>query len=228
MYSFIWKNEDSYEDYGIIINKFPALSVPERQLDEIEVLGRNGNLVVDYGTYKDIDFTFQCTLKDFSRIDGVKAWLTGFDKLIMSWIPDKYYKARLINRIDIAQSLEEIGEFPLIFKAEPFGYAVNNSLITVTSPDSIINNPGTFEADPVIKIYGSGNVDLSINNSVVHLIDIADYITMDSVLQDCYKDTVLCNSQMYGEFLELQPGSNNISWTGSVSRIEITPNWRYL
>ncbi|QDY17535.1 phage tail protein [Clostridium botulinum] len=31
---------------------------------------------------------------------------------------------------------------------------------------------------------------------------------------------------MYGEFPIFQVGENKISWTGNVSKIEITPRWR--
>lgn len=36
------------------------------------------------------------------------------------------------------------------------------------------------------------------------------------------------NSAMSGDFPVLLPGTNAISWTGSVTKIEIRPNWRYL
>lgn len=36
------------------------------------------------------------------------------------------------------------------------------------------------------------------------------------------------NSAMSGDFPVLLPGRNAVSWTGSVTKIEIRPNWRYL
>jgi len=33
---------------------------------------------------------------------------------------------------------------------------------------------------------------------------------------------------MNGNFPELVPGINTISWTGTVTQIQIIPNWRYI
>ncbi len=33
---------------------------------------------------------------------------------------------------------------------------------------------------------------------------------------------------VHGEFPRLKPGANAISWTGSVTRVVVRPNWRYL
>ncbi|WP_302653297.1 phage tail protein [uncultured Clostridium sp.] len=33
---------------------------------------------------------------------------------------------------------------------------------------------------------------------------------------------------MNGEFPKFEVGENNISWTGSVSKVKVIPNWRWL
>ena len=80
----------------------------------------------------------------------------------------------------------------------------------------------------MIKIYGAGAIDLSINGNVIHLTNVVDYVTVDASLMDAYKDTLLKNNDMIGDFPELIVGENTVSWTGTVTSIEITPNWRYL
>ena len=227
MYSFIWKNKDSYLDFGIVINKRPPTVRAERNILEIEVPGRDGDLTIDDGTYKPITFPFVCTLLDISNLDAVISWLDGFGDLILSWQSDRAYKAKMINRIDIVQSLETIGEFPLLFKAQPFAKMLDNQVITLTAPGSIYNG-GTYKSKPVIKVYGTGTIDLSVNGSTIHLTNVVDYVTIDSGLMDCYKDTLLKNGDMAGDFPELIVGENIISWTGTVTSVLITPNWRYL
>jgi len=225
--SFIWKNQNSYLDYGIVITEKPSDSKAEKNVDEIPIPGRDGDLTFDYGTYKPLPSTLICTLLDDNNIDAVKSWLDGYDKLIFSWRPGRYFDAKLINRIDIAQTLAAFGEFPLIFKTQPHVYAVNNSLITLTAAGSIFN-PGSYKSKPVIKIYGTGAINLTINGNVINLTNVVAYVTVDSELMDCYKDTDLKNNYMAGEFPELLPGENIISWTGTVTKIEITPNFRWL
>ena len=228
MYSFIWKNKDSYLDYGIVINKRPPAVRAERNVQEIEMPGRDGDMTIDDGTYKPITFPLVCTLLDTSNLDAVISWLDGFGDLILSWQPDRYYKAKMINRIDIVQSLQTLGEFPLLFKAQPFGYALNNSLITLTTSPATIVNSATKESKPIIKVYGTGAINLTINSKLIALTNVVDYVTIDSQLVDSYKDTLLKNSEMSGDFPILQVGTNTISWAGTVTKVEIIPNWRYL
>lgn len=227
MDSFIWKNQDSYLDYGIVINTKPPLVRAEKNVDEIEVPGRDGDLTIDYATYKPITFPFVCTLLDDSNIDNVMTWLDGYSDLTLSWQNDRSYKAKMINRIDISQSLETFGEFPLLFKAQPFALMLNSPLITLTTAGSIYNG-GTCKSKPVIKVYGTGLIDININDTYVRLTNVVDYVTIDSDLIDCYKDAVLKNNDMLGDFPVLEVGNNDVQWIGTVTKIEVTPNFRYL
>ena len=46
---------------------------------------------------------------------------------------------------------------------------------------------------------------------------------------ECYKKVngivTYQNDKMYSDFPILQEGTNEISWVGNVTRLEITPNW---
>ena len=66
--------------------------------------------------------------------------------------------------------------------------------------------------------------------SAGHPDKICDQISdaIDSVLQEAYQGTTLMNDHMNGEFPVLKPGANAISWTGTVTKVVVRPNWRYL
>lgn len=55
-----------------------------------------------------------------------------------------------------------------------------------------------------------------------------EYVTVDSPIKNCYKNTELWNNKMQGEFPVLSVGDNQISWAGNIEKIEIIPNWRWL
>jgi len=227
MNSFIFKNQDSYLDYGIVINKLPALIKAERNVDEIEIQGRDGDLTIDYETYKPITFTLECTVINEDKMEDIKSWLNGFSNLILSWRSDKYYKAKMINRIDISESMSDLGEFPLLFKCQPHAYSLRNDIVTLIAPGTIYNG-GSTNSKPIITIYGTGAITLTINSINVILTNVVDYVTIDSELMDAFKDSQLMNQFMTGEFPELIKGANTISWVGTISKIEIIPNWRWL
>lgn len=231
MFSFNFMGMDSYEDYGIVIETRPIIPKPQRNIQYLDVPGRSGSLKVDDATFKDIIIPIQCGFRDDNvayKADNIKVWLnSGEGPLILSNQPDRYYLAHVSDQIDISQEYWAFGKFLVNFRCKPFKYAVNNSPISLTTPGSI-TNLATMDSKPIIKIYGTGTIDLRINNTSIHLTNIIDYVAIDSVLMDAYKDSTLMNNNMSGEFPSLQVGTNTISWTGSVTKVEITPNWRWL
>lgn len=233
MFKFDFLGRNSFDDFGIYVEEKPPIPLPQKNVNSIEVPGRNGSLTEDDGTYKDIIIAVKCFFIDNddlpSKIDSVKTWLAGGEgDLVFSNQSGKKYIGRVIDQIDIAQEYEILGEFQINFKCKPFKYAVNNPVITLANTPSTIFNPGTFKSEPVIKIYGTGSITLTINGVDLVLSNVIDYVTIDSILMDCYKDTALENNNMLGDFPVLNPGINTISWTGTVIKIEITPNWRWL
>ena len=67
-----------------------------------------------------------------------------------------------------------------------------------------------------------------VGTTIVELEGITSSITIDCVLKEAYSGSTLVNDRMTGDFPVLVPGVNGISWTGNISRVGITPNWRYL
>jgi phage-related protein len=66
-------------------------------------------------------------------------------------------------------------------------------------------------------------VDLEVNSQMLHL-DIDGHITLDSELMESYKDNAL--ETFTGEFPILIEGLNSITWTGTVTEVEVIPRWR--
>lgn len=231
MFSFNFLNKDSYLDYGIVLEKRPIISKPQRNIAYIDVPGRSGSLKVDDETYQDIIIPVECSFKNAEladQADVVKAWLdSGEGQLIFSNQLDRYYLAHVSDQFDIAQEFKVFGKFLVNFRCKPFKYDLTNEVITLTMP-GIITNPGTVACEPIIVLSGTGNITLTINELDIQLTGVNGSITIDSVLKDAYKGTVLQNSLMNGEFPILLPGDNSISWIGSVTSLQITPNWRWL
>ena len=231
MFSFNFLGKDSYLDYGILVEKRPPIPKPQRNIDYIEVPGRSGSLKVDDATYQDIIIPILCSFKNAdvaSKADEVKAWLdSGEGALILSNQTDKYYLAHVSDQFDISQELKVFGQFLVNFRCQPFKYSVTNNSISLVNGGTITNS-GTVKSEPIFVVTGNGNITLTVNGVSIQLTGVNGYITIDSVLKDAYKGTLLQNSLMLGDFPVLVPGGNVISWTGNVSSVQITPNWRWL
>lgn len=231
MYSFNFLGKDSYLDYGILVEKRPPIPKPQRNVDYIEVPGRSGSLKVDDETYNDVLIPIKCGFLNedvVSKADEVKTWLDGGEgRLILSNQTDKYYMAHVSDQFDISQEWRVFGQFLVNFRCKPFKYSVINDAVTMLAPGNI-TNPGTVKSEPIIVLTGTGNITLTINGVSIQLNNVNGYITIDSVLKDAYKETLLQNNLMLGDFPVLVPGDNEISWTGNVTSVQITPNWRWL
>ena len=118
--------------------------------------------------------------------------------------------------------------FTVTFRCKPFLYLDSSADVTVTASGTTITNPGAVDSEPLIKVYGSGDITLMVGTQIVELEDVSSQIFLDSEIQEAYKGTTSMNSAMSGEFPKLLPGMNAISWTGNVTSIVITPRWRTL
>ena len=222
---FIFKDIDS-SDY-LIVNKLPPIIKAKKNVEMIEIDGRDGFLTSDLGNYKSIIKPVECTIIDSTDIDFLCDWLDGTGEVIFSNEPDKKYKAVIINQIPFERVFAKCHTFLIQFEAQPHKYSLSNSIITLEVAGTIYNS-GSAIALPTIKLFGTGSLTLTINGNIVNLTNVVDYVTINSDLMDCYKDALLKNNDMNGEFPILQKGNNYISWTGTVSKVEITPNFRYL
>lgn len=122
-----------------------------------------------------------------------------------------------------------LGGIEITFMCKAYKRAVKgDKAITLTGAATIYNTYG-FTAKPYIKITGSGGITLYINNRAHTFKDVSGYIEIDSELMNAYKDDTLQNSKMITDiFPMLAAGENNISWAGSVTKVEIVPRWRSL
>ena len=92
---------------------------------------------------------------------------------------------------------------------------------------TFITNPGSVASEPIITVYGSGEITLMVGMTITEL-EITDKITLDTPLMEAYSGATSMNNCMSGDFQSLLPGKNAVNWSGNVSKVEIQPNWRRL
>lgn len=226
---FIWNGINSL-DMGVVMLKAPSVYIPERRVNEVEIVGRNGILHEDVGTFANYTKDAECHVMNREQIDDICKWLTGSGEVIFSSEPDKIYKAFIKNSIPFHNILLNLNDFLVQFDCEPFKYSVNwrNDILTMTEA-TIVYNRGTFMSEPKITVYGDGNIDLKINNENYLLLAVDGYITIDSEIMEVYKDSENKNISFQADaFPKFQVGENTISWTGNVTKVEIEPRWRWL
>lgn len=106
--------------------------------------------------------------------------------------------------------------------------AINTTIEINKTKEFIVYNAGDIESAPIIKLIGTGDITLTINGESFSILDLEDYVMVDSEIMDCYRDTELMNNKMIGNFPKLVVGENNFSYDGNLTAIEILPNTQFI
>lgn len=222
--TLIWNNKKA-EDMGIKIISLPPIQLSTERVEEKEVEGRDGTLTETDGYTSDTK-QVECDLKG-ADTQKIIQWLKGPGEVIFGNLPDRYYKARINNVVPLEQVIEnQLYSFPIQFRCQPFGYLLGGKeVLTLTTSTILNNNKCTYKSLPLITIYGTGACTVTINSRTFNITEIGGSITINSDLE------LVLNGKgryMKGLFPYLEPGENNISWIGGISKIEIVPHWRAL
>lgn len=228
---FIW-NGVRCTEYGIHVLEQPPLTMPAERATFTVVPGRSGTLTTLEGedVYDDLVLTVTCIIDSEQRIPEICAWLRGSGTVTFANRDGGFYYARVVNQIPFDKILRgnPHRSFAVNFRCKPFWYQKEVAPITLTQSGSFVANPGSVHAEPVITVYGTGNITLMVGTVIVELEEISGSITLDSQLQEAYSEVTSLNGQISGDFPILRPGNNAVSWSGSVTKVEINPNWRCL
>lgn len=226
----IWNDKKSSDVPGLIICDLPPISKPQIKTEIIEIDGTDGDFVQNLG-YKSYTKTISIGLTRNYDIDEVIKYFSGSGILTLSNESDKYYYAQIIDSIDF-NKLINFKTASIKFHVQPYKYKLNESNVelNITSEDElIVNNQGLETSNPIITLYGSGLVELSINDVKTLSVNIdSEFIVIDSMNQEAYKNTSLKNRNMIGEFPKLLPGNNKITWNGTLTKIIVNPKSRWL
>jgi len=206
---------------------------PERDVEFEHVLGRNGDVSFDNGGYLNVEIPYHVGIKKPIRenLYALRDALfskRGYQRLEDSWNPDEYrmavYKGPFEPEVKVKQRLAELD---LTFNCKPQRFLKIGELpMEYTTPGSSLYNRYTEKALPLVRVYGTGY--LSIGDETIRILQADEYTDIDCELMDAYKDGVNCNGKIQvtsGDFFHLDPGENGITWTGSITRVIVTPRW---
>ena len=232
MAEIIWKNKSSREIEGLIITNTPPITKPKMRVDKIEIDGRDGDIIEKVG-YESYDKNVGIGLTRNYDINEVIKYFTGEGELTFSDESDKVYIASIFDDVDYDRLLQ-IRKATVKFHVQPFKYLKNESKVSLnvtTQTSEEVENKGLEVSKPIILLEGSGTVEIAVNG-----VNIFKYtfpsgetkVIIDSLEEEAYFEGIYKNRNMLGEFPKLEVGYNTISWTGTLTKIEIEPKSRWL
>lgn len=228
MHWFKFKNKYS-KDFNLLISDLGRRQRAEEQIEVKEIPYRNEELIIHTDKYKPYLREMTVVAKDIRQIDRINAWLRGRGKLRTSIDEGGFFYASIFSGLDYEEIARDTQDFRISFKVDPFFYLDSGQeIITITEKTKLIN-PGTYYAEPIVTIFGTGDITLNINGDFYEFRNVEDHLVIDSNLQVVYRDTLNQSNKFYGDnFPTFSTEDININWEGNVSKIEIMPCWRML
>ena len=219
----------SSDTLGIMVNQIivPPSSVEEYEM--IKIPGRPEPLRSNLKTRPPIQIEVEATIVEDNVLRQIYSTFQGTGKLIRSTEPDKYYNAsaQVITPENIARYMHKI---TLGFECMPFAYAVSNDPVEleISGSAATIDVGGGYYCQPIYKIYGSGDITLTVNGTdkPLTLYEVGEYVMVDTTLRMCHKNGAHVKNK--GKLPFMQAGTNLVALSGSVSKVEVTKNERWL
>ncbi len=217
---------------NLFLENYPSIPIANEEYEEVLVEGRNGKLIINKGTYPDKKISFTFTILsprieiDFER---VYEWLTEIeDNRLIFGRRDRCYKVKKVIFGDIQKEFRSIGEFDVTFLCEPFLQDLDKTTHEITTSGFKINYDGNAPGDTLIKVYGSGNIQLTINGETMQINNVTDYVEIDSdLLQVRNQDGTSKDDDTLGDFILFTKGENVISYTGTVTKVVVEYTAKY-
>lgn len=150
----------------------------ERDVEVVEVPGRNGALVFDNGAFKNVsaEYTMYIPSLDKRRTARqVAAWLLshadGYYRLYDDYEPDVYRMARFVGPLDVEARLERYGTAKLTFDCKPQRYLLDDDeLIVYPVVGGYVNSNGGMEAGDTLD-RRTGYIPVSAGSEITVTID---------------------------------------------------------
>ena len=173
--------------YGVHITGEAAYNAPERDVEMIEIPGRNGAFALDKGRFANLEVTYPASIAaddptDFAQaISDFRNQLcsrTGYCRLTDDYNTGEYRMAIYKSGLEVTPAQLEAGEFDITFECKPQRFLTSGeSKITVTSGDDV-NNPTLFDARPLLEATGTGDIyvggkQINISSDLIGQIKIA-------------------------------------------------------
>ena len=221
MLYFNFKDIDSRDMKGLVVCELPPITKPGKRAEVIEIEGKHGDIIVDNG-YSAYDKEIKIGLTKDYDLQSIIAWLDGKGKLILSNEEDYYYEAEIVEQIDFMRFVK-FKTATIRFHVQPFKYLNFEATRVITKEDVDnnvidnlrIRNQGYMDCSPIFTLYGQGECGVYINDVQCCSIDIDDgSVVLDAIEQEAYKENVLKNTRMMGEFPFLKSGENIVKVTG--------------
>ena len=228
-------NGISTDEVGIVVETPPNYEIPERNYEIISVPGRNGDIVIDLNSYKNVVREYDIAIGeedgDFSVLSSkIANWLYsghGYLRLEDSYLPEYYMMAAVIAPNNIVNILQQAGRATIQFNRKPQRFLKSGDRPIIITKQTTLFNPTQFDSKPIIIVNGAGTGVVNIGKYSVKIENLDGEITIDCELEESYKGTNNQNKKvtLSNGYPLLVPRDNIVNFSGGITKVTIIPRW---
>ena len=205
--------------YGVYISGGGTFNAAARDYETLEIPGRDGVLTLDNGRFESIRHSYDAFI-----VPGFSANVEGLRNQLMARrghkrLTDGYHT------VEPTDTLRE-GRLEIVFTRDPRRFLVSGETVTTLTADGSLTNPTLFEARPLLRVYGTGQ--LGVGDQYITISQADSYTDIDCEMREAFKGTVSKNQYITltgDDFPVLHAGSTGLQLGSGITRVEITPRW---
>ena len=214
-------------------------ATPERDYEVVHIPGRNGDLVIDNGSYQNVTRKYSISVGEIdgnftTLAAGVSEWLHSacvYARLEDSYESDYFRLAYYVADAEMENLFHQAGKMSIEFNCKPARFLKAGERAVPFTTAGSLRNPTFQKSFPKLTVVVSGSGTLTVGDQTITISGLTGSTRMviDSELQDVYEEGSLTNLNSKVSFSDgfplLSPGVNAITFTGSITSVEVVPRW---
>lgn len=166
-YKYFTYDGESSRNYDVYLTGDGVFNAPERDVEMVEIPGRNGNYALDHGKFKNISVTYKAGIVDYSesnfadKVSAVRNWLcskVGYKRLSDDYNPNEYRMAVYKSGVNIEHEDLRTGTFEITFDCKPQRWLTSGETATAVANNGTLSNPTLFDSEPLLAVKGYGTI----------------------------------------------------------------------
>lgn len=225
---FDFNGRKSYE-FGLTVTGVNIYGAPSRIVDKIHIPYRNGDLLIDTGTYNNIIVSYTVGLVTVAQTRNIADWLlntSGYATLKDSYNSTEFRKGAYYGDLTYQMSrLYRYGSATLSFDCKPQRYLTSGETTTSIGNNTMMTNPTNYKSQPLLTVTGNGTC--TVNGYSITVTDNAsDSIIIDCERMQCYRGTTNMNGSVtMPDGWPMLKAGNNLLKKGTVTTLTAQPRW---
>jgi len=217
-------------EYGVRqVDSIDAWVKPLRKVSKVVIPGRDGDLLIDEESFENVVVPYKLIIPNNFKENylALSDWMSGigdYQRLEFSGDPNVYRMARIQSDLSpVVGAFIRSGTVTVSFDCKPQRWLKSGEKWITVTDGSVLLNPTSQKAKPIIRLYGTGSIMLGSKTITVNTAG-TEYIDFDAETLDAHEGAVNRNGNISIDFDNLSLAKRTgIALNGLTAKV--MPRW---